>query len=128
MAPYCILCEHSIHCSMKVHRASKCSFGQMNCKCFDKQRCVSCRRAKERRAKERRAWEKHVKQLQKIENKERAAKTKAFAGMKQFAEQGRKNKKSCLGSVLGCLKKLTVTDTSINSKINALSNCFKQVL
>ena len=113
---------------MKVHRASKCTFGQMNCKCFDKQRCVSCRRAKERRAKERRAWEQHVKRLQQIQNKERAAKTNAFSAMKQFAEQGRKNKKSCFGSVIRCLKKLNVTDTSVNSKISDLSKSFRKLL
>ena len=111
MAIYCVLCNHSIHVSHRLHIASQCTIGQKNCKCYDKKKCVSCKRVRAMRAKQFERSE----MIHKIQNTQRAAKTVAFVALKQYTQKKRKQKKSCVGGLAALVKKLAIT-TPVSKK------------
>lgn len=107
----CELCEHSIHVSMKLHLASQCTIGQSFCKCYDENKCKSCKRLRKMRGK-------HFDQSEmkhKIQNTQRAAKAAAFVAFKMYFKKKLQQKKSCVGGLAALVKKLAIT-TPVSKK------------
>ena len=111
MALYCVLCNHSVHVNMRLHLASQCTVGQMNCKCYDQHKCRSCKRVRKMRAKQ---FDQSEMQ-HKIQNTQRAAKAAAFVALKQYTKKKIKQKKSCVGGLVVLVKKLAIT-TPVSKK------------